>query len=201
MGVRQDAASVALDFLACRRGGRLLFCGLSLTLAAGDALMVEGPNGVGKSSLLRAIAGLLRPFVGSVAITGKVALADDRDALDREHPLAGALGFWAKVDGAAAGAVGEALDRLALGNLAQVPVAMLSTGQRRRAAFARVLVSGADIWLLDEPANALDGDSLARLGDMINVHRTRGGIVIAAAHGALPIREAATLDLARLVPG
>ncbi len=162
----------------------MLFKGLSLTLQGGDAAYVAGPNGVGKSSLLRLIAGLLEPFAGSVALSGRVALADQELALDARLPLAKALGFWAGLDG---GTVDAALAAVALDHLAAVPVRILSTGQRKRAVLARTMASGADIWLLDEPGNGLDTASLGRLNAVMAAHRAKGGIIIAASHQPLDL--------------
>jgi heme exporter protein A len=163
--------------VALRRGGRLLFEGLNLSLGPGEALQVAGPNGSGKSSLLRLAAGLLRAERGRVE-RSPLALADEAVALDRELPLRHALGFWAaKPD--------EALEALGLGELAPVPVRLLSSGQLKRATLARVAASGAPLWLLDEPLNALDADGLERLAALVAQHRSSGGAVLAASHQAL----------------
>ena len=163
--------------VSLRRGGRLLFEGLDLALAPGAAMMVRGPNGSGKSSLLRLAAGLLTAERGRVE-RGSLALADDNLALDRELPLVRALAFW--------NPAGEALDALGIAHLAEVPVRLLSSGQRKRAALARVAASGAALWLLDEPLNALDGDGADRLDALIARHRAGGGAVLAASHQPLP---------------
>ena len=163
--------------VACRRGGRLLFEGLSLALGPGEALHLTGPNGSGKSSLIRLAAGLLRVESGSVE-RSELALADDGLALDRELPLRRALGFWG-------GAVDDAMDALDLARLAQVPVRLLSTGQAKRAVLARVAASGVPLWLLDEPLNGLDNDGVARLDVLVADHLARGGAVLAASHGPL----------------
>lgn len=184
--------TLVLSDVACRRGGRLLFEHLSLSMAAGDAAVLTGPNGVGKSSLLRMIAGLLPAERGQVRTDGPIALADEALALDRELPLARALAFWARIDG---GDFGSALSALALDMLADVPVRMLSTGQRKRAVLARVLASGAPIWLLDEPGNGLDTASLKRLEAMVAKHRADGGIVLAASHQPLAMPGAAMIAL------
>ena len=166
------------EAVALRRGGRLLFEDVDLSVGSGDALQVIGPNGSGKSSLIRLAAGLLHAERGRVE-RAPLALADDKLALDRELPLQRALRFWG--DG-----VDAALDAVGLGALAQAPVRLLSSGQRKRATLARVVASGAALWLLDEPLNALDGEGAARLGDVIANHLAGGGGVLAASHQPLP---------------
>jgi len=178
-------ARLAFDGVACLRGGRLLFAGMSFALGPGGAGLVTGPNGIGKSSLLRLAAGLLAPAAGRIAREGRVTLAADAAALDRTRPLADALAFWARLDGADGAARAHALDMMGLADLADVPVRMLSTGQAKRAALARVIASGAAVWLLDEPGNGLDTASLARLGEAIAAQRAGGGIVLVATHQPL----------------
>jgi heme exporter protein A len=164
--------------VACRRGGRLLFEDLDLALGPGEALQVTGPNGSGKSSLLRLAADLLRPERGHIERT-PLAIADDTLALDRELSLATALRFWV-------GNVEAAMDALGLTPLGDVPVRLLSAGQAKRATLARVAASAASLWLLDEPANALDSESVSRLAEMIDRHRASGGAILAASHAPLP---------------
>jgi heme exporter protein A len=182
---------LVLDDVACWRGGRLLFEGLSLTQAPGEAMLVTGPNGTGKSSLLRLAAGLLRPLAGRVT-AAPCALADERPALDAELALERALTFWAAPDAPTPGA---ALDAVGLGGIADVPVRFLSTGQLRRAALARVQVVGAPLWLLDEPANGLDTASVERLSGLIAGHLSGGGAILAASHQPLPGADWRTLEL------
>lgn len=167
--------------VACVRGGRALFDGLDVTLAPGGAALVTGANGAGKSSLLRLAAGLLDPAAGEVEAV-PCALVDGRAALDPELPLARALAFWARIDGVGAQAVTAALERFALTPLADVPVRLLSTGQRQRAGLARVAAGGRALWLLDEPANGLDAASCEVLDACIAAHRAGGGAVMVATH-------------------
>lgn len=192
-------AALRLSGIACARGGRLLFRGVDLTLNAGESALLRGPNGIGKSSLMRICAGLLRPVGGTIERRGRIALADERLALDMEEPLRAALGFWARLDGADAAALDQALDAMALGSLADIPVRMLSTGQRKRASLARVIAGGAPLWLLDEPGNGLDDASLKLLGKAVAAHVADGGIVVAASHQPLPMTAPVTVELANYV--
>ena len=188
------APLLRLDKIACIRGGRLLFEGIDLVLAPGGAAILTGPNGIGKSSLIRIAAGLLRPAAGTVERGGGIAIVDEAVALDERLTLRAALGFWAGLDGAEPEA---GLEPLGLGRLAEVPVRMLSAGQRKRAVLARVAGSGAPLWLLDEPSNGLDTDGLERLAALMAEHRSRGGAVLAASHQPLGLLDAAELRLER----
>ena len=160
-----------------RRGGRLLFEGLDLELKPGEMLHVAGPNGCGKSSLVRLAAGLLQAERGEVE-RAPLALADDNLALDRELPLRRALAFWSL-------GLDEAMDALGLADLGSVPVRLLSAGQAKRAALARVAASATALWLLDEPLNGLDAEGASRLSRVIDGHIATGGAVIAASHQPL----------------
>lgn len=191
-------ALLQLDQVACIRGDRLLFENLCLSLNPGDALWLRGPNGAGKSSLIRLAAGLLRTAAGTVERRGRCALVDEASALDAELPLRRALDFWARVDTVDGHTVDRAMDAMALAPLAEVPVAMLSTGQRKRAAMARVIASGAPIWLLDEPANGMDLAAQARLVAAIAAHRVNGGAVMLASHFSLGLDEIAELGMGAL---
>jgi heme exporter protein A len=183
-------ARLRFDRVSCLRGTRLLFEDLSFALAAGAAALVTGPNGIGKSSLLRIAAGLLDAAGGEVQRSGRIALVNEAAALDHQVPLAKALAFWARIDRRGPADVASALAAMDIAALAEVPVRMLSTGQRRRAAIARVIAAGADIWLLDEPGNGLDAASLDRLAAAMAAHRAAGGIVLAASHQPLGLTDA-----------
>jgi heme exporter protein A len=168
------------------RGGRILFERMDIVLRAGEAMVVAGPNGSGKSSMLRVAAGLLRPVAGNVE-RGRTALADEQLALEPRRTLAAALGFWAALDGVDAA---TAMAKMGLERLSGVPVRMLSTGQRKRAALARVIASGAPLWLLDEPANGLDRDGQERLAAAMAEHREAGGAIMAATHQPFGLGQA-----------
>jgi heme exporter protein A len=187
-----DAALLRFTGVACVRGGRLLFEGLDLTLAPAEALLVTGANGAGKSSLIRVAARLLRVSAGAVEHKGTAALADEALALDPKQALGAALAFWARMDGADPA---RGMEAMGLTRLAEVPVRMLSTGQRKRAVLARVVASGAPLWLLDEPANGLDAEGQERLAAAVEAHRAGGGAVLAASHQPLPLGEHRVLAL------
>ena len=167
-------------------------------------MLLTGPNGSGKSTLLRLLAGLLRPAAGTLLWDGEDALADlsaharrvtyvgHQDAVKPGFTAAENLRFAARLNG---GAVGEALAAVGLEELADLPARMLSAGQRRRLALARLALSHAPLWLLDEPTLGLDARSVERFGAMLAVHRNRGGIVVAATHLPLPLSDATELAL------
>jgi len=173
---------IATD-LACVRGGRTVFQGVSFALGRGGALQVEGANGAGKSSLLRILAGLLEPGGGALANDLATAWLGSDATLKPGTRLRAELLHWAGLDRRPASAVEAALAAFDLTALADLPVDVLSSGQRRRAALARVHASGAALWLLDEPGVGLDVASLGRLSDAIRLHRAGGGAVVVATHG------------------
>lgn len=181
--------------LACRRGDRLLFKGVSFELTGGEALHLAGPNGIGKSSLMRILAGLLRAYGGHVEHEGALALSDERPALDPHRPLGEALAFWRQIDRS-----GEARADFGLEDLLDVPVRYLSTGQRKRAALARLAASGARVWLLDEPLNGLDTHWGASAQAAIEAHRALGGIAVIASHQPLQLQKLRTLSLLDHLP-
>ena len=189
---------LVVNDLACERGGRLLFEGLSVSLIAGSALIVEGPNGSGKSSLLRIIAGLLAPTAGEICWRGldtrlepqpwrrEMAFLGHLNAVKSTLTVRENLAFL-QCDGSPG--LRESLN---LEGLDHLPAAMLSAGQMRRLALARVVARPGGCWILDEPAANLDADSTARLDELIAGHRARGGIVVLAAH---VLEEAQTVRL------
>ncbi len=192
--------------LECVRGERTVFSGLDFAAPAGGALVLRGPNGSGKSSLLRLIAGLLKPAAGTIAWNGE-PVDDDPEAhharlryvghLDAVKPaltVAENLAFWAGLHGGGLGS-DAALDRLGLGHLADVPAQLLSAGQRRRLALARIVAAPAPLWLLDEPTVTLDEDAVGVVEALIAAHRADGGLVVVATHTGLQLPEAEALDL------
>lgn len=193
-----EPARITATDLACRRGDRLLFRGLSFELNAGEALQVVGPNGTGKSSLLRILAGLLPPFAGTVERTGEAALLDERLPLDGELPLGKALTFWSRIDGRGYGA--EGLSPLGLDRLADVPVRYLSTGQRKRAAILQSNARRAGVWLLDEPLNGLDVEAAAQFQARVGGYVADGGIAMIASHQPFDMPGLARLHLGDYAP-
>ncbi|MRG54770.1 heme ABC exporter ATP-binding protein CcmA [Phyllobacterium sp. SYP-B3895] len=191
--------------LAGERGGETLFSDLDFTVAAGEALLVTGPNGAGKSTLLRIIAGLLARSAGSLRVV------EGSENSDEVAPLAHYLGhlnamkpvlsieenleFWRAFNGAGKRSVIAALDKVGLGDIAHLPFGYLSTGQKRRASIARLLVSDRPLWLLDEPTAGLDKASELQFAGLMQEHLGNGGIVIAATHLPLGLEVAGELRL------
>lgn len=192
--------------LLCIRGERRVFAGLDFTVPAAGALLLTGANGSGKSSLLRLMAGLLQPARGTLRWADQAISADPEAHRARLHYLGHLnavkpvltttenLSFWAGLAGGQ-GTPERALEGFALGPLAEVPGRLLSAGQERRVALARLLASPAELWLLDEPTVGLDRDSLARFAAAIAGHRGGGGRVVVATHTPLDIPDAKILAL------
>jgi heme exporter protein A len=189
--------------LACIRGGREVFAGLGFALAGGEALLVTGRNGAGKSSLLRMIAGLVRIAGGRLALAGtdpektipeQAHYLGHQDALKPSLTVAENLGFWTQY---LAGGEGPetALATVGLAALADLPAGYLSAGQRRRLSLARLLSIQRPIWLLDEPAAALDRDAQDMLAVIMRQHLSGGGIIVAATHGPIGLDGAQELRL------
>ena len=193
-----EPASLSATDLACRRGDRLLFRGLSFALEAGQALQLVGPNGTGKSSLIRILAGLLKPYAGTVARHGEVALLDERLALDGHLPLGKALAVWERIDGGGYGA--GPTGALGLDALLDVPVRFLSTGQRKRAAILMSNARQAGLWLLDEPLNGLDVEAAAAFQQQVARYLAQGGIAVIASHQAFAVPGLRQLALADYAP-
>jgi heme exporter protein A len=190
--------------LACHRGGRDVFSGISFSVTSGEALAITGRNGAGKSSLLRIVVGLVRLASGSLTVEGgegELTIAEQahylghQDALKPSLSVGENLRFWAGFFGAKAVQVDSPLEAVGLAALIDLPAAYLSAGQRRRLSIARLLAVKRPIWLLDEPMSALDAPSQQRLAGFMRVHLTEGGIVMAATHGSLGIGDARELRL------
>ncbi|MDQ0396195.1 heme ABC exporter ATP-binding protein CcmA [Labrys monachus] len=194
--------------LACERGGRAVFAGVSFAAGAGDLVAVVGHNGAGKSSLLRVIAGLVPKAAGSVVVEGAETSGDEgrpsgehmhycghADALKPALTVRENLAFWRDYYGGAALAPEDALDLFAIEPLADLPAAYLSAGQKRRLALCRLFVSYRPVWLLDEPTSALDVATQARLSERMREHLAGGGIILAATHGDLGLAPALVLTI------
>jgi heme exporter protein A len=191
--------------LGGERGGETVFSGIGFALEGGQALVVTGPNGAGKSTLLRVIAGLLPAASGRVLIEGGLAdfpsVASASHYLGHQNAMKTALSvaenlrFWRDFSGVDLLGVEEALETVGLGGIGHLPFGYLSTGQRRRAAIARLLVSRRPLWLLDEPTAGLDKASEMRFGGLMREHLEGGGIVVAATHLPLGIEEAKALRM------
>ncbi len=198
--------------IACRRGERLVFRGLSFALEAGAALVLTGANGSGKSSLLRLMAGLLPPHTGSLRWAGEPIAGDPaahrarlhlighQDALKPVLTVLENAAFWAGLRGAASAAAASALERLGLSHLADAPCRLLSAGQKKRLSLARLLASSAPLWLLDEPTTGLDEAATRNLEDIMHEHRAAGGIVVATTHIPLTLAGAQILTLVDFAP-
>jgi heme exporter protein A len=190
--------------LACRRSGRAVFAGVNFSIESGAALLVTGRNGAGKSSLLRMVGGLLRPADGAITLDGgdsELTIAEQShylghlDAIKPSLSVGENLQFWADFLGPSGGDVDAALTAVDLASLKALPAAYLSAGQKRRLSIARLIAVPRPIWLLDEPANALDAAAQDRLAGFMKVHLGGGGIILAATHGALGLSGAKELRL------
>ena len=187
---------IAFEGVGLVRGGRLLFEQVDFAVGAGQALRVCGPNGVGKSSLIRVAAGLLSPTIGRVRRDAQIALVDERLAFDGDRRLVDALRFWLALESAVTPAQ-AALDAFGLGPLAEIPVRMLSTGQRRRAALAAAWGGRARVWLLDEPLNGLDAAARVQALAAIRQGQAQGCAILYASHEPLDLADERQWDLGR----
>lgn len=197
------ALRLTAEGLAVERGGRLVLDNVGFSVGAGEMLLVTGANGAGKSTLLRVLCGLLPARSGTIRLEG-VAVDDGGLAaqchylghLNGMKPLLSLeenLAFWRGFHGETGRSVAEALAAVGLARLAELPLAYLSTGQRRRAAIARLLVNPRPIWLLDEPTAGLDARARAGFAGLMGEHLASGGLIVAATHE--PLGVAATVEL------
>jgi heme exporter protein A len=195
--------------LACVRGGRRVFAGINFAVESSKSMVLIGANGAGKSSLLRLIAGLIRPAQGSLALIGgdsELDVGEQAHYVGHLDPLKPALtvmenlAFWVCfLNGEAPAkyrdAAQQGLDAVGLGELGHLPAGYLSAGQRRRLSLARLLAVPRPIWLLDEPTTALDAASQERLSGVMRAHLGDGGIILAATHGPVGLDDARELRL------
>lgn len=190
--------------LVCRRGGREVFAGLTFSAAAGETLVITGPNGAGKSSLLRMIAGLVRIHAGlltladgnpDLTIPEQVHYLGHQDALKPSLSVLENLRFWTDYLGGGGSSVDAGLAAVGLGDLAALPAAYLSAGQKRRLSVARLVTVIRPVWLLDEPTAALDRTAQERLAVLMLDHLGRGGLILAATHAPIGIAAARELRL------
>ncbi|MEM6848637.1 MAG: heme ABC exporter ATP-binding protein CcmA [Pseudomonadota bacterium] len=191
-----------VDGLSVHRGDRWVLRNLSFSVAASEALVVRGPNGTGKSTLLRTLAGLTPARAGSATFGGEtldpshVHFVGHLNALKSAETVTANLTFWARWYETDTGeSVDDALDSVGLLSLAELPAAVLSQGQQRRLALARLFLAPRPVWLLDEPTAGLDAASRERLAKAVAHHRAGGGIVVAATHEPLGIESPSVLEL------
>ena len=193
----------AID-LACERGGREVFTGVSFAVASGEALTISGRNGAGKSSLLRTLIGLVRLAAGRLTLDDgdpELSIAEQahylghQDALKASLSVAENLRFWADYLGGGSGTIDAPLEAVGLGGLAGLPAAYLSAGQRRRLSIARLIAVPRPIWLLDEPASTLDAVAQERLAGLMAAHLAGGGLILAASHGPIGLAQSQELRL------
>ena len=187
-----------IDNLACARGGVTVLEGVGFAVSAGQAMVLRGPNGVGKTTLLRTVAGLQPVVAGTVSLPAEsLASAGHADGVKATLSVAENLQFWAAGHGLRA--IDPALGAMNLTGLRDRRAGTLSAGQRRRLGLARLMVTGRAVWLLDEPTVSLDAGSVALFAAMLRGHLGRGGAALIATHIDLGLEEARMLDLAPFI--
>lgn len=192
---------IEITDLACQRGGRTLFSQLDYSINTGQTLRLVGPNGCGKTSLLRTIAGRLRLQHGQILYDGKQLTPEDTLYLDHKSLTKDALTvqenlqFWADIFQATPDQLKSAYQHMGLTNLSLLPAGTLSSGQKKRVQLALLCLQQAPIWLLDEPLLSLDKTYAQRLGDLVQTHLGHGGIVIYASHEPIPNLKEKELDI------
>ena len=185
---------LAVHDLTVARGGMRTVEGVSFTLGAGQALILRGPNGIGKTTLLRTVAGLQPPVTGRIeAAPDAIAYAAHADGLKTALTVTENLHFWAQVFGQTD--IAPAIEAMNLRDLTERPAGTLSAGQKRRLGLARLLVTGRPVWVLDEPTVSLDADSVALFAGAVRAHLGLGGAALMATHIDLGLPEAEVLDL------
>lgn len=190
------SVELRVEDLACARGGLALVSGLSFVLAPGSALVLRGPNGCGKTTVLRTLAGLQPALAGTITLPpDAIAYAAHADGIKATLTVTENLRFWAAVYGSGGTAVATALAEMNLERLAERHAQNLSAGQKRRLGLARLLVTGRPLWVLDEPTVSLDSDSVALFAAVVRAHLGQGGSAVIATHIDLGLDEARMLDL------
>ncbi|MGK0266892.1 MAG: heme exporter protein A [Maricaulis sp.] len=198
---------LSVSGLALSRGDRVLARDLGFELGPGEAVVLTGRNGTGKTSLLRALAGFIAPDAGMISLNDEppalaaaetIAWLGHADGLKPGETVRHALRFWADLCGQPRTTILPALRALEMDHLIDRPAERLSRGQQRRCALARIVLANRPFWLLDEPAGPLDGEGRACLAALVSTHRARGGMVIAATHQPLDWPDARSLDMGRI---
>jgi len=201
--------TLVLEALAGKRGEKLLFSGLDLRVGPGEIAELRGANGIGKTTLLMIVAGVVHPAAGRFAIEGgdpegrpetDIGYLAHRSAIKPRLSVAENLTFWGAINGGGGIAVEDALETVGLAPIAALDAGHLSAGQTRRLALARLLLADRPLWLMDEPTSALDAQGEALVATLIDAHLDRGGLVLAATHHDLGLTHAAhTVRLSRPV--